>query len=506
MAKLSDLFARKGLGGPDRPGGMSDARDEDDARPLSADNLSDVGSRMGEQNEALRNLLSDTGRKISELDELKEAFEKLVAPFNSTLRALEEEKSHTLGLSGMLAEARSSYETLRTEFYQVERKATATEAEVERLREELELSREANRALESNRLELTDEIKAQRAQISELDRQLTHETTQRRSVTESRRTLQDQFDAAEKRIVQLEGELAAAREKLALLEDEKRSLQVAVDQALNEVARLTRRLTESENSLTATRAQLGKVEASFAETYGERARLGAALDEAKEQHLAERNSLNMRLDALLSRAATAERLLSEARQNLIARTEEVRAFDRKSVEATIARNNAEKRLAQIEALHETRERQIKDHEQARTALAERNNALTKTLKMRETALARAEEKIAALTERNGHLEADIQISRTNIEKRVEDLNSALQRERMERAVVEGALEAARKDNSRLQSEVAALRSALRRGAPIEDAPVPPAEAANDEAPARARKPRVVEAIPIEAAAAAAAKS
>ena len=90
--------------------------------------------------------------------------------------------------------------------------------------------------------------------------------------------------------------------------------------------------------------------------------------------------------------------------------------------------------------------------------------MTKTLKTRETALARAEEKIAALTERNGHLEADVQVSRTNIEKRVEELNSALQRERMERAVVEGALEAARKDNSRLQSEVAALRSTLRRGA------------------------------------------
>src|SRR4029077_16531763 len=102
-------------------------------------------------------------------------------------------------------------------------------------------------------------------------------------------------------------------------------------------------------------------------------------------------------------------------------------------------------------------------------------------------LARAEEKIAALTERNGHLEADIQVSRTNIEKRVEELNSSLQRERMERAVVEGALEAARKDNSRLQSEVAALRSALRRGVALDEAPVAPSEAANDEAPAKAKK-------------------
>ena len=376
--------------------------------------------------------------------------------------------------------------------YQVEKKATILEGEAGRLREDLELSREANRGLESVRLELTDEINARRAQIAELDRQLAQETTQRRALSESRRALQEQHDDAEKHIVELEGELAAAREKLALLEDEKHSLQIAVDQALNENARLTRRLTESENTLTATRAQLGKVESSFAEAYAERGRLGAALDEAKEQHQAERNSLNMRLDGLQSRAATAERLLSEARQNLLARTEEVRAFDRKSVEATIARNNSEKRLAQIEVQHEARERQIKDHEQARTALTERNNALSKAMRMRETALARTEEKIGALTERNGHLEADIQIIRTNIEKRVEDLNSALQRERMERAVVEGALEAARKDNSRLQSEVAALRSTLRRGAPLDDMPVPPAEAANDEAPPRGKRAKNTE--------------
>jgi hypothetical protein len=38
---------------------------------------------------------------------------------------------------------------------------------------------------------------------------------------------------------------------------------------------------------------------------------------------------------------------------------------------------------------------------------------------------------------------------------------------MERAVVEGALEAARKDNSRLQGELATLRATLRRGGTIE---------------------------------------
>ena len=420
---------------------------------------------MGEENEALRNLLTDTGRKIGELDELKEAFDKIVAPFNSTLRALEQEKSQTLGLSGMLDEVARG---LRDAAHRILPDREEGDRARSRIREAARGSRTGARiqprarehAARTHQRHLRPQRPDRRARASAGagDRAAPHAEREPPHAAGAARRRREAHQP------KLEGELAAAREKLALLEDEKRSLQIAVDQALNETARLTRRLTESENTLTATRAQLGKVEASFAEAYAERGRLAAALDEAKEQHQAERNSLNMRLDALQSRAATAERLLSEARQNLIARTEEVRAFDRKSVEATIARNNAEKRLAQIEAAHEARERQIKDLEQARAALTERNNALTKTLKARETALARAEEKIAALTERNGHLEADVQVSRTNIEKRVEDLNSALQRERMERAVVEGALEAARKDNSRLQSEVAALRSTLRRGA------------------------------------------
>ena len=385
----------------------------------------------------------------------------------------------------MMNKSRATYDTLRSELYNVEKTASALAAEAEKLRDELEVSRESNRALESTRL--SNDIATRNAQIAELERQLAQEGTERRILSETRRSLQDQVDSGQKRIGELEGELAAARERLAILEDEKRSLQLAVDQGLSETARLTRRLTDSENTLTATRAQLGKIEASFAEAYTERGRLAAALDEAKEQHQEERNSLNMRLDGLQSRAATAERLLSEARRNLIARTEEARAFDRKSVEATIARNNAEKRLAQMETSYETRDRQIKELEQARAALSERNNALAKALKMRDTALARAEEKIGTLTERNAHLEADVQLSRNSVEQRVEDLNNLVQNERMERAVVEGTLEAARKDNSRLQNEVASLRSTLRRGLPLEEAHLAPNEPDNDEA--HATKPK-----------------
>jgi crescentin len=482
MSKLSGLFGRKsGQSEADKPS-AANPKSRPDPAP---ETFSDVGSRIGEENEALRNLLFDTGRKINELDELKSAFDKIVTPFNNTLRTLEQEKSQNISLTGQLAESRSAYEKLRADVYQVEKRATLLESENGRLREDLELARETARSLESHRNDINSQIAAQNAQISDLERQLAQETTERRTLSENKRSLTEHLETAEKRNAALEGDLAAARERVTLLDNEQRTTKSSLDQALDEISRITRRLTESDNTLGATRAQLVKIEASFSETSAERTRLAAALDEAKEAHQAERNSLNMRLDGLQSRAATAERLLAETRQNLVARTEEVRSFDRKAVEATIARNNADKRLAQIESTHEARERQIKDLEQSRATLVERSNALTKTLKSREAALARAEERNHALTERAARLEADIQVSRTNIEKRVEDLNSSLQRERMERAVVEGALEAARKDNSRLQSEVAALRTALRRGVPL-DTP------AAEEAAPRGRKAKGAE--------------
>ena len=98
---------------------------------------------------------------------------------------------------------------------------------------------------------------------------------------------------------------------------------------------------------------------------------------------------------------------------------------------------------------------------------ERSSALTKTVKSRETALARAEERVQALSDQIKKLETDAEANRTKTEKRVEELSSALQREKMERAVSDGALEATRKNYAELQRELAAERSGRREETKLE---------------------------------------
>ena len=213
MSKLSELFGRKGgAGSQARSNGNGHKRAlEDIQREIEPETPSDVGSRIGEENEALRNLLFDTGRKINELDDLKIAFEKIVDPFNNALRALEQEKSQNLSLDAQLQESRATTDALRAQFYAVEKKATLLEAENERLREDLELARETARSLETQRNDLSQQITNQNAHIGELERELAQETTQRKTLAENKRSLTDQLDSSEKRNATLEGDLALAR-------------------------------------------------------------------------------------------------------------------------------------------------------------------------------------------------------------------------------------------------------------------------------------------------------
>ena len=143
------------------------------------------------------------------------------------------------------------------------------------------------------------------------------------------------------------------------------------------------------------------------------------------------------------------------RQRLIERTEEARAFHCKAAEATIARAAAERRLAALQVARGIGERGDEDPTESRTALSEYLRALN--LKSREMALAGSAGKLAALSDRNRHQAADRESPRAG--NGIEDVMAALAESGGQpRSDIEDALDAARKANARLESEVASLRS------------------------------------------------
>jgi crescentin len=434
-----------------------------DAAMPSAD---EMATRVGKEHEALRTMLADAARRIGGLDLVKEAYEKLSEPIVKTMQALEHEKVHNAALQTLLAGVSAAHDKNRSELQASKQRTVALESANEKLRSDLERALEVARTIDAARLKLVSELAAKRDQIGNLERQLAHESTERKRFAEERSTLGQQLSEAEKRIVQLETEAAIGREKGVLSEAELRSLRKSLDETVAEAARLSRRLTDSDNNLAAAHTQIAKVGTAISAATAERDRLANALDDANGRHQGETHSLNVRLEAMQSRAQAAEKLLAEVRQSLAARTEEARDFDRKNVETTLALNAAGKKIQELEAAMAALEGSLHDREQANETLTERNNGLTRNLRERESALSRAEEYVQAMTDRIAKLEADMEASQAAYEKRIEEINVVLQRERMERSMAEGALESARRDYALLHRDYTTLHAGLESGAKV----------------------------------------
>lgn len=429
----------------------------DNVLELDEELFSTLGAQVGNDNETLRNLLLDANAKIGELDAIKAAVGKLADPVGKALRAYETEKSEKLSLQTVLNNTRTAYGKLRNEIADIEKKAAQAEQECSALRQELSSTQSVLRTVEATKSEIAIDIAARRAQIADLEGRLTQETGETAALRAENTRLDERLTAMNKRVIALESDLNAARQRLLMADDEKRVQQATLDRLSADGAKLTRKLTETEASLSATQGRLRHVEGNFAEINNERARLVSALDESNERHEHELNSQRMRFDALQARASATDNLLGEARDHLLARAEEIRDFDRRLHDVTTERDNLQARVAGLEADRIRRESEIKEMDQSRSTLMERSGALTRAYAAKEAALARAEDSIAALGGQLDQLSRERTHDKMLAEQAIEELKAALQREKLDRAVVEGALEAGRKDFARVMREVMSLQ-------------------------------------------------
>jgi crescentin len=460
MSKIAALLARKSShlpsNSPSTVPAIKPTEQADAAVDLDEELFSSIGAQLGSSNETLRNLLLNANHKISELDAIKDAVGKLVAPVSKALREFETEKADKINLQAALSNTRTAYGKLRNEVTELEKKAAATEREAEQLRKDLAFAENAAKALETVRGELSIEVAQRRAQITDLEGRLGQEAVETKALRDENERLKSRQITIDKHVVQVEAEVNNLRQKLVLAEDEKRALQTAFEKSAADVQRLARKLAETENTLSATHARLRNTENSLAEMTSERGRLSAALEEATERHAGELTKQQMRFDALTARGNATDRLLTECREHLAARSEDVRVLERRLSETTLERDTLATRVSTMETDLMQRDGSLRDVENARTALLERAGALAKAYNTKEAELAQAQEALQAMTDKVAFLEEEARSKTQGVEKQLDQLNEALRREKVERAVVEGALEAARKDFSRLMRELMAL--------------------------------------------------
>src|SRR5262249_30227314 len=169
-----------------------------------------------------------------------------------------------------------------------------------------------------------------------------------RQLREENQHQKNQSAAAEEKSGQLAAELSASRDRIGVLEGEALLLQKSLDQAAEEEAHSLQRLAGSETALTAARSRLAQLESINEELRAEHDKLRATLAANGIRHDGQQSRIQMQIDAARARAAATEKLLTEARQQLAQRGEDVRASGQRHVESNYAREQAEKRIAAMD--------------------------------------------------------------------------------------------------------------------------------------------------------------
>jgi crescentin len=298
----------------------------------------------------------------------------------------------------------------RAEIARLERRLSLETTAARALRKRVQTSVAAVEAAEKRAAELETEFGAVRQHQETLDVVAADNARLSQSLAEKDTALADvqarirflatalaaaEAEAGGKRAEGLENGCRAASDQLA----GKRDLVTA------ENARLSQSAIAKDVALGDARARLEFLETALSAAEAECARLTAELGGAREKQRSESENLNGRLEAMSSRAVTAEKLLAEARERLLARIVEIDAFRQRAADAKAANNEAYAKTRQLEDALCLRHCQVDDLERSHSALIKATKTLLETFQDRDRALVGAEAKIKFLAERNAQLEA-----------------------------------------------------------------------------------------------------
>lgn len=425
---------------------------------LDEDLFVPIAARLGEENEAVRTLLLDAEHKIAQLDTIKVSIARLLDPVASTLRSYEDVKGEKLILQRALNNAQGVCTKLRDDLAEVQKKAAAFKAECARLQETAAAATQKMAALERNSVKQLAELADRRTRLAELQNLAQQQASDLRSARIENLRLGERAAVADQQVVQLESQVQTLQQQAQQAKQERAAMQASLDKTFNELAQTARRLSEAENAHAAIEGRLQAVERDLADAEAERAQLAATLDETVHQHRDKLNVLGSRLETVQARSDLTENLLNEARQALASRADEIRALERRLIEAATAHSATTEKLSSAEGALAEREARIKDVEAEHAELTEHGRKLIQVANEREVAQRAAQQQIGEQTELAARLQDELNAARKSHEVRIEDLKAQLQREQLDRAMAEGALEGARKEMARLLQEIGTLKS------------------------------------------------
>ncbi len=228
------------------------------------------------------------------------------------------------------------------------------------------------------------------------------------------------------------------------------TLKKRIDQAGIDLARLSRIETDLEAQIAAERARIQAAENALAVHQADSGRTIRGLESQVEAGRAEISALQTRLETATGRADKLEEMNSQISQRLAESSAQQQAVERRAGDLNVALERALDRIRSLEDEGEGLRQRHAGVDTARAAAIERADQLAKAAVAHDKTLQRAEERANQLRVRLEAMQEAQDAARRQHEEKVGELQAQIERLTSEAALAEGALEAARRDRSRLQ--------------------------------------------------------
>lgn len=445
---------------------------------------------LGEKHEQIVARLGQIGEILSQLGDAQKLIHKLSVPLKETFQNHQNQRSENIALHHAYENARLDVSQLREREASLAARLASLEMELKHLHEAHAQALTTQHSVEEELRLATNDIRVRDADIIELQRRLSDLSVELAHTKDDLQDARNQIHEQEAVYNALDLEIRRERENHQTLEQEYESLQASVQQAVSEAIHMSKRLADTEGIAAEARARALQLEGQLSDLQAERTRLVEELDALRITTSEEKRGLSVKAEGLRSRSATLEKLLGETRSELAKQTEGLREAQRRMTEMSISLNRAEAKAEKAAALSQKADSENKNLEQSRVALMERADMLSKAIKAKDAALKRSEERSADLSDRLNIVENKASMQVENYERRISELSASLEREKTERALLEGALDAARQDKTRVQKELIRLRSRVADdmyGVDVSDQDIMETPAENNISPLHSRE-------------------
>ncbi len=419
--------------------------------------VSDTFDSIGRRNEALRNQLDSIEVAFRNVEQIKGQFHEILSPIDALLSDIERTKAALHDTTLKLAAATWAHDQLRQDHVGVVSERDSIAEHRDNLltdnRQLAVVGRNADSALGEAQLAIGDRT----LKIERLERELESASRRILSLSDETQQLRAGLDAKEKALADVEQKRASLFDQHNIAQQEGRALRTKIEDQSAQLSKISRQSSDLEARHNEVSRRAGELEAALTQESGAHSKLKHQHQEESDWHRASTASLQVDLAATRARAEAAERLLVEARQELREKLAEARNLERKLLDASVMANAAEKRFAELEKDYSESRSRITDLEASRATLVDRSGALAKATKVKEVALAKAEQKIDYLETRIAELTKAHNTQRVQLEAKAAQLSEQLEAEGAARAFAEGALQSARKDRLALQRELVSLK-------------------------------------------------